>query len=187
MAIEFHCQHCGKQVRTGDEHAGRRGKCPYCHNSVYIPTPSDQIEPLTLAPIDRVDEAEQKRLDDESRGLAQSILHEKGGMSESRGDTQRDEPDTEAGLSVGGPPPVGDARLDAANMEYMVIQYAVHMAQGDLAAAEHLAVQIRGDMPAAEEVMQRLTADEIPPTELADVPRPVLVGFFKQLREKKRK
>ena len=78
MAIEFHCQHCGSMVRTGDEHAGKRGKCPHCHNSVYIPTPSEQIEVLDIAPLDADDEKQRKELLDESRDLAQSILHESG-------------------------------------------------------------------------------------------------------------
>mgnify|MGYP000946439218 CR=1 FL=1 len=51
MAIEFHCEFCGKQVRAQDEHAGKRAKCPSCHQSVYVPTPSDQIEALGIEPL----------------------------------------------------------------------------------------------------------------------------------------
>jgi hypothetical protein len=70
-------------------------------------------------------------------------------------------------------------------MEEAVVNYAKAMAAGNLERAEELAGEIRRDFRVADEVIQRLMLDEIPPAELADIPRPVLVGFFKQLREKK--
>lgn len=175
MAIEFHCEHCGTTIRAGDEHAGKRGQCPHCHNSVYIPTPPDQLETLDLTPIDESDELRQKKLMDESRELAHGIMSDL---------------DTGAVPAVGpvphrSPPPTDDIRLVKAAMEDLIIRYAQCMAKGDLAQAENLAAEIRADMSVANEVMQALTLDEIPPDQIADVPRPVLVGFFKQLREKK--
>lgn len=38
MAIEFLCD-CGKRLRTGDQYAGKRGKCPACGAVVSIPQP----------------------------------------------------------------------------------------------------------------------------------------------------
>jgi hypothetical protein len=70
-------------------------------------------------------------------------------------------------------------------MQEAVINYAKAMAAGDLERAEELGREIRRDPRLGEEVIQRIMVDEIPPAELADVPRPVLIGFFKQLREKK--
>ena len=72
------------------------------------------------------------------------------------------------------------------SMDALVINYAAAMAAGDLAKAESFATQIRQNPRAAEEVMQRITVDQIPPPQLAKIPRPVLVGFFKQLRESKK-
>jgi hypothetical protein len=49
MAIEFHCPHCNRQIRTPDEHAGKRGKCPQCQAVVEIPAASaapDELDPL---------------------------------------------------------------------------------------------------------------------------------------------
>jgi hypothetical protein len=173
MAIEFHCEHCGKLVRAGDEHAGKRGKCPGCHQNVYIPTPDDQLDPLQVAPLDDADESRQKQLLDESRDLAQDLMRDREAPPESAADT------------APSPAPLGDARLAKAAMEESLVQYVQSMAKGDLSRAEQLAAEIRSDMTVAEEIMQRLTLDEIPPDELADIPRPVLVAFFKQLREKK--
>ncbi|MFH1746457.1 MAG: hypothetical protein ABIG44_05365 [Planctomycetota bacterium] len=177
MAIEFHCDHCGKMIRAGDEHAGKRGQCPHCHNSVYIPTPSDQIEILDLAPLDQSDEERQRRLLDEGRDLAHNIMHDR--------DTGAVPEPPPARIADSDNLPIGDARLAKAMMEDLIIRYAQHMAQGDLTQAQELATEIRADLPLAEEVMQALMLDEIPPEQLASIPRPVLVGFFRQLREKK--
>ncbi|MBU0637910.1 MAG: hypothetical protein KKB50_03525 [Planctomycetes bacterium] len=170
MAIEFHCNHCGKLVRTSEEHAGKQGKCPACHQHVYIPTPPSKIEPLGLSPVDESAEREQARLEEESRRLAQRLASER-----------ERQPDADL-------PPAAfadDLLPPRTDMETLVIEYALCMAEGDLAGAEELAREIRQNMASAEEVMQRLTLDEIPPTQLAKIPAPVLVGFFKQLRERR--
>jgi hypothetical protein len=174
MAIEFHCSHCGHLVRTANEHAGKRGKCPSCHNSVYIPTPSEELEPLDLAPLDDSERREQQRAEEESRRIARALLAEKG------------EPTPE--LARGGdddtPEPLGDARLPV-DMESMVTDYVLAMAEGDLSEAENLAVQIRLHSKEAEPIIDRLSNDEMPPRRLTKVPRGVLIGFLKQLRGKK--
>ena len=40
MSIEIHCDHCGKLIKAPDDAGGQRGKCPYCHQSVYVPAPN---------------------------------------------------------------------------------------------------------------------------------------------------
>jgi hypothetical protein len=175
MPIEFHCEHCGKLIRSGEEHAGKHGKCPACHQSVYIPTPSDQLEPLHLAPLDEKEERERQKMLQASRELAQRLLREREAG-----------PDTGHGRAAApASAPGGDARLNP-DMETLVIEYAICMADGNLAEAEELAVDIRRNMKQAEDVMQRLTLDEMPPPQLTKIPRPVLVGFFRQLREPKK-
>lgn len=168
MAIEFHCVHCGKLVRTSDEHAGKRGKCPSCHQSVYIPTPRDAIEPLRLAPVDENEERERQRLIRESQDLASALRQE------------RDVPPEVARPPL--PEPVGDARLPS-DMEALITEYVLAMAAGRLTEAEQYATEIRAELPRAQEIIQRLTMDELPPARLAKVPRPVLLGFLRQLGE----
>lgn len=169
MAIEFHCDRCGKLVRTSEEHAGKRGRCPSCHQSVYIPTPADQLEPLDLSPVDESAEERQKRLIDETRDLTQRLLKEKDLPASSAPthpvDSMRD---------------ILPAHTD---VESLVVEYALCMAEGKLADAEEIAADIRRNMAEAERIIERMTLDEIPHPQLSEVPRPVLVGFFKQLRE----
>lgn len=168
MPIELHCEHCGKLVRAPDEAAGKHGKCPSCHQTVYIPTPPDEIEPLPLQPIDEDAEREAERARREAAALQKALLEDRAASPELPGG---DKPNL-AGQIL-------EPRLD---METLVIEYAAAMARGDLAQAEEYAEQIKRDLRAAEDVMQRITVDELPPPQLADIPRPVLVGFFKQLR-----
>lgn len=40
MAIESTCGGCGKQLSVGDEHAGRRARCPACGQIYTIPSPN---------------------------------------------------------------------------------------------------------------------------------------------------
>lgn len=37
MTIEFHCPHCQKFLRTGDEKAGHTARCPGCGGEITIP------------------------------------------------------------------------------------------------------------------------------------------------------
>jgi len=184
MAIEFHCDHCGALVRAADEAGGQRGQCASCHQSVYIPTPDPQIEPLDLAPVDAREERERRRLLRESQELAQRVLHERATLPEPGGGRRRA---GAAGAARGGGAEAGrntsaSLGLSPADVEKLVIDYALAMFSGDLSGAEDLAADIRRNLRTAEDVMQRMTLDELPPARLAHIPRPVLVGFFKRLR-----
>jgi phage FluMu protein Com len=171
MAIEFHCDHCGKHIRTADEHAGKRGKCPHCQQSVYIPSPSEDLEPLQLAPLDPEEERRKQQLADETRRVVERIRAERDAPPE----RHKQQPHAM-------PAPTGDARLSA-DMERLLIDYAVKMAAGKLPEAQEVAKEIRGNHELANEAIQRLMADEMPPQQLAKIPRPVLIKFFKQLHE----
>lgn len=170
MTIQFHCEHCGKQVKTASEHAGKRGKCPHCHQSVYIPTPPEELEPLRLAPVDETAEQEKRRLEEETRALTRALQSEHADVPP--------EP-AERGLPL---EPLGDARLTH-DMELLIVDYVVAMSEGRLPDAEKIAEDIHANWELAAECVQRITMDELPPARLAKIPRPLLNGFLKQLRE----
>lgn len=181
MAIEFHCNHCGHSVKTSADNAGKRGKCPHCHQSVYIPTPAEDIEPLHFAPVDENEEQRQKRLRQETIDLQRRI------------ETDRTEPPAAAR------PPAAEVDDDApllprhtsepevqerrtpGEVERLVVEYVLAMADGDLDEAEGYAQTLRPDAAVAQEVIQRMGMDELPPAALAKLPRPVVNGVLKQL------
>lgn len=166
MPIELHCNHCGKLVRAPEDSGGKHGKCPSCHQDVYIPTPSDALETLKISPLDPNSERERARLRHESNVVAARLLSERDGGDGARG----------AGRAAPSP------ALTPHELEEQVIQYCVMMAAGDLGPAESIATTARRQAKLLDDVINRLIADELPPTQLAKIPRPVLIGFLKQLR-----
>lgn len=167
MSIEFHCSHCGKLIKTSNDAAGgKRGKCPYCHNMVYIPMPDEEIEPLRLAPSDESARHTQEQLEEDARKLARSLRSETDDIPDL---AQPSYPATD-----------NDVRLPS-DMETLIIEYVLSMADGKLDEAEQLAEEIKRDPERASEYIQRLTMDEIPPKRLARIPRPLIQGFVKQL------
>lgn len=185
MPIELHCNHCGKLVRAPDEAAGKHGTCPACHQSVYIPTPDDRLEVLGLEPVDPDFERRKKQLARETANMAARVLRDREGLGpEKPGDRAERMAAAEraAASASAAPKPV------AANPQQVmqwVIGYAAAVAGGNLPEAERLEEAIRGNLPAAQDAIQRILVDEIPPAALSKIPRPVLVGIFKKLRELK--
>lgn len=170
MPIEVHCNHCGKLVRAPDDAAGKHGKCPACHQDVYIATPSDALEPLSLTPLDPTAERERARLVHESNLVAAKLL------------TDRELP-ADAGRGASGPRPARPA-VSAHELEELVIDYCAAMAAGDLSRAEPIAEAVRRQAKLADDVINRIIGDELPPAQLGKIPRPVLIGFLRQLRGK---
>ncbi|MCC6579125.1 MAG: MotA/TolQ/ExbB proton channel family protein [Phycisphaeraceae bacterium] len=53
MYFKYACSHCGKTLKVSEEHAGRKARCPYCHNTVQVPAAPKATEPpLDLADMD---------------------------------------------------------------------------------------------------------------------------------------
>ncbi|HQA88967.1 MAG TPA: hypothetical protein PK316_04920, partial [Sedimentisphaerales bacterium] len=113
MSIKFHCEHCGKKIDAPDTAGGKWGKCPACHNKVYVPQPETEEEELKLAPIDETEEERQKRLLAETFQLTQSILQEKE-IPDAGGHTQ----------------PTQD--ISSEKMIKAIVRYLRQMADGDL-------------------------------------------------------
>jgi hypothetical protein len=169
MSIEFHCPKCGKGIKAPDDGGGKRGECPSCHQSVYIPTPEDKLEPLDLAPIDETEEQQREEMLKESQRLMEETRHASSAPAE---DSPR----------AGGKAPAS-ATPDV-DVYQLVIQFAEKMSAGDLGDAESIGRTLRRYPQKTQEAVDQILMDEMPPNELADIPRPVLSGFLKQLTQK---
>ncbi len=165
MAITFHCEHCGKKIEAPDSAGGKRGKCPACHNKVYVPS-SDSGEELKLAPVDTTDLAEQRRLMAETRKIEQEILSEEK------------IPDDPAEINT----PAYE--ISDNELTKNIIIYLRLMADGDLDQAERTANSIIPCGKRALKVLDGIALSEIPEPELADIPQQVLSGLIKTLRTK---
>lgn len=163
MAITFHCEYCGKKIEAADTAGGKWGKCPACHNKIYVPSP-DSDEELKLAPIDTDFIEREKQLMAETHRLTQDILRE------------REIPD--------GPRDPSGVAYEMSDKELTknVILYLRQMAQGDLDEAESTGALIAPCGKRVTQVLDRIALSEIPEPELADIPQQLLSGAIRALR-----
>ena len=162
MTISFHCAHCGKKIEAPDNAGGKWGKCPRCHNKLYVPG-ADTGEELKLAPIDESNEAEQKQLTDETYELARDILLER-------------EVPADAGLPA--------YEMGEKELTKNIILYLRQMADGELEQAEATAESIMPSARKAAKIIDEIALSEMPEPELADVPQQVLSSLIRTLRSK---
>ncbi len=184
MAIIFHCNHCGKKIEAADSAGGKWGKCPACHNKLYVPRPEPDEE-LKLAPVDESEEEKRKRLMAETYKLTQDILQEREIPPETA------DPTTELSEEklTENKQPVSRSRWAAIEMSEKeltknIIMNLRLMADGELEEAQRIADLIAPHGPRAIEILDRIALSEIPEPELADIPQQVLAGLIRTLRNK---
>jgi hypothetical protein len=163
MGIIFHCEYCGKKIEAPDSAGGKRGKCPACHNKLYVPA-LDSDEELKLAPINEDDYAKQQELLAETYRLTQDILQE------------RDIPEgpDEATISV--------HKISDKELTKNIIVYLRQMADGELDEAQKTADLIAPYGLQAVKILDGIALSEMPEPELADIPQQVLSGLIRNLR-----
>jgi DNA-directed RNA polymerase subunit RPC12/RpoP len=164
MSIKFHCEHCGKRIDAPDTAGGKRGKCPACHNKIYVPQmDAEEDEELKLAPIDETEGERQKRLLAETFQLTQHILQEK------------DMPD--GPVASGSGSTISEEELTAA-----IVRYLRQMADGNLDDAQRTAEIIAAHRLQAKGILDPMAHGELPDPELQNVPAQVLNGLIRNLR-----
>ena len=168
MSITFHCEHCGKKIEAPDSAGGKWGKCPTCHNRLYVPKLGSDEE-LKLAPIDEGGETKQKQLMAESYKLTQDILLER---------------ETPNGLAGTATPASGISESGISDKELTknIITYLRQTADGELEQAERIADLIVSCGDRALKILDRIALSEMPEPELSDIPQQVLSGLIRNLR-----
>jgi phage FluMu protein Com len=168
MAIVFHCQFCNKEIRAADTAGGKWGKCPKCHNKIYVPSidPDKEEEGLKLAPLDTEDLQRKRELMAETYRLTQDILEEREVPADSA------EP---AGAMY---------EMDDEELKKNVILFLRQMAAGELEEAERTSALIEPFAKKVEEIVDRIALSEIPEPQLANISPNVLSGFIRTLRSK---
>jgi len=167
MAIIFHCEYCNRKIEAADTAGGKWGKCPACHNKIYVPRPlSEEEDELKLAPLDQTALEKEKELMSETHRLTQDILQE------------REIPD--------GPREASGAVYEMSDSELRknVILYLRQMAQGELDEAETTGALIAPCGSRVTDFLDVIALSEIPEPELADIPQQLLAGAIRALRAK---
>ena len=165
MGITFHCDYCGKEIKAADSAGGKWGKCPACHNKLYVPNLNVDAD-LELAPVDTSDIEKQKELMAETYKLTQDILQE------------REPP--EGAEEAAGPA----SEMNEKDLTKNIILCLRQMADGELDESQKIAASIAPRGTAAVEILDRIAVSEMPEPELADIPPQVLSGLIRMLRSK---
>ncbi|NLF31531.1 MAG: hypothetical protein GX591_11680 [Planctomycetes bacterium] len=164
MTIRFHCEHCRRTVEAPDSAGGRRGKCPYCEGSNYIPTPGDEEE-IALTPLDesteRLRRQEVRDLLEAERDLLSETSH---GANPSPRLSERD-----------------PSEVKSEDLHHIVVNYALDMTLGDLErAGTHVQTLRKYGSVGRQAVDDFLSGRKLEPA-LDKVPVKVLQGFLRNL------
>jgi DNA-directed RNA polymerase subunit RPC12/RpoP len=185
MTIVFHCEHCEKKISAPDEFGGKAGKCPHCHQRVFIPLPPDQLDEIPLAPEDPQDDARRKEMLREQIKFQQQINDHKEAPEPPAGSTplpasgsDDDYPFMDAGMGGG---VASSSKPSGPKMEAIVGQYLVMMSKGNLDGAEQMAEQIASGGAANKRIVEQMAMQEVLEPALANVPPSVISGYFKKL------
>jgi hypothetical protein len=170
MSIIFHCDYCGKKIEAADSAGGKWGKCPACHNKLYVPA-LEPDEELKLAPVDETDLEREKRLLDETNRLTLDILKERE-IPNAAGEL--DEP-----LETAGP----GFEMSQVELKQYIIKYLRMMADSELYEAQQIAALIIPYGARVLKILDKMAVGDIPDPELAGISQLVLSGLIRSLRE----
>jgi len=176
MSIDFHCEYCGRHIKAPDDAGGKRGICPNCKNSVYVPVPREQVEEIPLAPVDDEEERRRQELDRQARAVQEALLHERDAPPEG----------PRSGAPASGPPPGARAPQPSVHRDprQLVLDCIRALAQSKLDRVETLISEMRRSGAAARHVVEELSLDDIPPPELSNVPAELYQGFLRTIRHR---
>ena len=154
--IELKCEKCGKLVQAPAQAAGRRGKCPYCQASVYIPTPS--VEEIPLADEDTALLEHEAALQAERREIERAFRHDDVSVEASR-------------------PSAGSG----GDVKQAITAYLRAMRDSNFDGAEGAISTLKAKRAEARQIVEQMASDGMPPAEISDVPGPVYQGFLRNL------
>ncbi len=150
-------------VSAPESVGGKRGKCPYCKQSMYIPMPVSEDEILDLAPLDEEDERHQQELVDKLRAQEHDLIAETGG-SESVPLSERED-------------------LSSEDLHHFVINYCLDMADGNLERARLHVTELKKFYKLAIEAVKYFQIIQGDEPALKNIPQPVVQGFLSGLLE----
>ena len=162
MTLQFRCEKCHKTVKAPDSTTGKRGKCPDCGNTSYIPS-MEEPEEIPLAPID--EESEQEKSKEIANLLAKErdLLHEMGGEPSIPLEHKED--------------------LNSEDLHHFVVNYCLDMYKGELTRAEHTAKELKKFKFTAIQAVEDFQTNRAVEPALGEIKKPLLDGFLKDLKK----
>jgi len=178
VTIDYHCEHCGKAIQAPQSATGRNGKCPHCQAVSYIPLPEADGGELSLVPLDDGDERRRRQASAEDIAVRKRLLADKSSPRDSGGRPKFRRPDVPGGSSS----PSAKAGLSRKRLTSVVVSFVEAMSGGKLDVANKLAAQLTGQKAEVSRLLDELMGEDLSGYGLPALPKPVLMGFLKQLR-----
>jgi len=178
VTIEFHCQHCRKTIKAPEGAGGRNGKCPHCQAVNYIPLPDDEGGELPLVPLDDGDENRRRRASAEDIAVRKRLLSDKASSRDAGGRPKFRRPDVPGRSSV----PAAASGLPRKKLASLAVSFVEAMSAGKLDVANKVAAQLAGHKAEVGHLLDEWMGEDLSGYGLPALPRPVLMGFLKQLR-----
>jgi len=164
MTLTFKCEHCHKKVSAPDSVGGKRGKCPFCKKSTYIPIPVSDDEILDLAPLDDEEELNRRKLESELWAQERDLIAATGGADNVPLEERED--------------------LSSEDLHHFVINYCIDMAAGNLERAHKHADDLKRFGKLGAEAVKYFQIVQGAEPALANIPQPVVQGFLKDLADR---
>ncbi|MDY7011026.1 MAG: hypothetical protein SVV80_09785 [Planctomycetota bacterium] len=163
MTITFQCEHCGKKIEAPDALGGKRGKCPYCKQSNYIPAVVSDDELIDFAPENTAEERRRLKEIQALRNQEKGLIAEMGGSETPSVPLENRE------------------RVNPEDLYHLVVNYCLDLADSKLEqAGAHLAKLQEFPVAAEKAVEDFISGKAIEPA-LDRIPTKVLNGFLKKL------
>ena len=165
MAIIFQCQHCHKEIKAPDDAGGRRGKCPFCKQSNYIPAPVADEDLPGLAPLDEKEELQRRKLVERLLAQEHDLIAETGGPGGTPSLEQRED-------------------LTSDDLHHFVVNYCLAMMESKLAEAKEAIAKLKKFRYLGHQAVEDFLtgkAEFVP--QMQAIPKRVLEGFLKQLQD----
>jgi DNA-directed RNA polymerase subunit RPC12/RpoP len=163
MSITFECGNCRKTVKAPDEAGGKRGKCPYCGHSVFIPNPAALEEDIIpLAPLDEAEEQRRKKVTEELLEYEKMFL---------------------SGEDFSPPIPLEHREnLTSEDLHHLVVNYCLDMNNSNLERARMHVEKMKPFKQVALAAVDDFLGGKVHEAVLEPIGKNVLAGFLRQLR-----
>ncbi len=169
--IRVTCEHCNHVIKAPRKAAGRRGKCPHCHNSVYIPTPASELDEIPL-------ESE----DVETRAATERLKKQAMEITAALGRETKESPERTVTPQQRGSAP-RKAAMNATDINELIIRYLLAMQVSELGRAEALTAELQGAARQAKSKIQQMMVDSMRPEAVRSMADGLYQGFLRKLLE----
>ncbi len=163
MTITFRCEKCHNKVEAPGSAAGKRGKCPHCGASSYIPAP---VKAEDIIPLSPVDEAEERSHQEEIKTLMEKerdLIHETGGEPETPLEHRED--------------------LSSEDLRHLVVNFCMDRFNGNVERAEEAIHKLKQFKFTAIEAVEDFEKGKAVEPVLDIVPKKLIHAFLKDLKE----